>query len=136
MLLFNKDASGTVRVLRILTLLAFLLPALLFAAAAWKDRATILNGLEGLRKRASDTQGQDFMALSAGHRLALMQELTKATGPERAFFRKFRSLTVGAYYTTEVGFKDIGYIGNVALQKFAGPPAELLRKLGLGPEST
>lgn len=43
MLLFNKDASGTVRVLKLLTLLAVLLPALLFAAAAWKDRSTIFD---------------------------------------------------------------------------------------------
>jgi len=40
---------------------------------------------------------------------------------------------VGGFYSTPAGSRDIGYIGNVPLQKFDGPPAELLRKLGLGP---
>lgn len=29
------------------------------------------------------------------------------------------------------GHQDLGYIGNVPLLKFDGPPVELLRKLGL-----
>jgi hypothetical protein len=33
------------------------------------------------------------------------------------------------------GRRDLGYIGNVPLPRFDGPPAELLRKLGLGPEA-
>lgn len=103
-----------------------------------KDKAIILDGLEALRLRARTQQGQDFMALSAGHRLALLQALTRATGADRAFFRRFRSLVVGAYYTTEVGFKDIGYIGNVARVRDPGPSEEVkahlereLAKLGL-----
>ena len=27
--------------------------------------------------------------------------------------------------------KDVGYVGNVALEKFEGPPPEVLQKLGL-----
>mgnify|MGYP001052467854 FL=1 len=54
------------------------------------------------------------------------------------FFKRFRYLTIGAYYTTEAGFKDIGYIGNVARASDPGPSAEVkaavereLKKLGL-----
>jgi hypothetical protein len=53
-----------------------------------------------------------------------------------AFFTRYRDLTVGGFYSTPTGSRDIGYIGNVPLPKFEGPPPELLRKLGLGPEST
>jgi Gluconate 2-dehydrogenase subunit 3 len=52
------------------------------------------------------------------------------------FFARYRDLTVGAFYSTPPGWKDIGYIGNVPLTKFEGPPAELLQKLGLGPDHT
>ena len=90
-----------------------------------KDRAIILDGLEALRLRARSQQGKDFAELSAGHRLALLQKLPQSTGDERVFFRRFRSLVVGAYYTTEVGFKDIGYIGNVARAKDPGPSDEV-----------
>jgi gluconate 2-dehydrogenase gamma chain len=47
------------------------------------------------------------------------------------FFRKVRDLTAAAFYTTPEGWKDIGYIGNVALPEFKGPPPELLQSLGL-----
>jgi hypothetical protein len=48
-------------------------------------------------------------------------------------------VTVGAYYTTPEGFRDIGYRGNVALSSYPPPTSqetayldEELRKLGLG----
>ena len=47
------------------------------------------------------------------------------------FFAKFRDLTAGGFYTTPVGMKDIGYVGNVPLERFDGPPLELLKKAGL-----
>jgi hypothetical protein len=103
-----------------------------------KDKAIILDGLEALRLRAGARHGKDFMALPAATRTALLTELTTAKGEDRAFFRRFRSLVVGAYYTTEGGFKDIGYIGNVARARDPGPSDEVkahlereLAKLGL-----
>jgi hypothetical protein len=47
------------------------------------------------------------------------------------FFATFRDLTAGGFYTTPAGSKDLRYIGNVALERFDGPPAEVLRKVGL-----
>jgi hypothetical protein len=47
------------------------------------------------------------------------------------FFAKFRDLTAGGFYTTPVGMTAIGYVGNVPLEKFDGPPLAVLRKLGL-----
>ena len=41
------------------------------------------------------------------------------------FWKKFRSLTIGAYYTTDAGFKDIGYTGNVPRASDPGPSAEV-----------
>jgi hypothetical protein len=105
-----------------------------------KDKAIILNGLEGLRMRAGREHGKDFSQLAAAERQALVLALTKAKAgsPERAFFRRFRSLVVGAYYTTPEGFRDIGYIGNVPRTRDEGPSTEVkahlereLTKLGL-----
>ena len=47
------------------------------------------------------------------------QSADPSAGP-RDFFRRFRYLVVGAYYTTPEGFKDIGYTGNVPLASY--PP--------------
>ena len=38
---------------------------------------------------------------------------------------------LGGYYTTDTGTKDVGYVGNVALSTFDGPPTEVLEKLGI-----
>ena len=51
------------------------------------------------------------------------------------FFTRYRDLTVGGFYSTPAGRQDLGYMGNVPLSKFEGPPLEVLRKLGLGPAS-
>ena len=48
-----------------------------------------------------------------------------------AFFNRFRELTALGYYTTPIGMKDLRYTGNEPLVTFEGPPAEVLKKLGL-----
>ena len=90
-----------------------------------KDRPILLTGLDEL--------GARFLKADAGERAAKL-----ATLPGTAFFKRIRALTVGAYYTTEAGFKDIGYIGNVARASDPGPSDAAkaviereLKKLGL-----
>lgn len=55
--------------------------------------------------------------------------------PERRaqarFFDLFRDLVSTAFWTTDEGMADLGYAGNVASLEFPGPPAEVLRHLGL-----
>ena len=85
-----------------------------------KDRPLIRDGLKKLGAKPD-----------AGKLTALQKE-----GGE--FFKRFRHLVIGAYYTTEAGFKDIGYIGNVSRPSDPGPSDEVkavlereLAKLGL-----
>lgn len=81
-----------------------------------KDRPVIRDGLKALAKT------------SAAERPAAMAALR--TGGDD-FFKRFRALTIGAYYTTEEGFKDIGYIGNIAREADEGPSAEVKAALNL-----
>lgn len=48
-----------------------------------------------------------------------------------AFFTTFRGLCAGAYYATPAGWQAIGYVGNVTLGSFDGPPPEVLKQLGV-----
>lgn len=48
-----------------------------------------------------------------------------------SFFALFRDLTAGGFYSTPVGRNDLNYVGNKALERFDGPPLELLKTLGL-----
>jgi Gluconate 2-dehydrogenase subunit 3 len=96
-----------------------------------KDRPVILNGLNAL--------GGRVLKAGAAERAAALKALPASADPAtRPFWKTFRHLTIGAYYTTEAGFKDIGYIGNVARTSDPGPSAEVkavlereLKKLGL-----
>jgi len=96
-----------------------------------KDRSILLDGLDAL--------GPDVLKSDAARRAAALGALSRSGDARtRGFFKRFRALTIGAYYTTEAGFKDIGYIGNVARETDPGPSDEVravlereLKKLGL-----
>jgi len=47
------------------------------------------------------------------------------------FFDTVRDQTSTAFYTTPEGWKDLGYIGNVAMLKFEGPSAAIRKQIGL-----
>ena len=47
-----------------------------------------------------------------------------------AFFNKMRDLTVTGFYTTQMGFKDLGYVGNTPNQ-WKGIPDDVLKQYGL-----
>jgi len=96
-----------------------------------KDRPVIMNGLNALSVHVLKTSAADRAR-------ALAALPTSADPATKAFWKKFRHLTIGAYYTTPEGFKDVGYIGNVARTADPGPSAEVkavlereLQKLGL-----
>jgi Gluconate 2-dehydrogenase subunit 3 len=102
-----------------------------------QDRALVLKGFEWLDGEASRQGGQSFAALAVPNQRAICDPIcdpARAAGAHREpaqFFARYRDLTAGAFYCTPAGRKDLGYIGNVALQRFDGPPAELLKKLNL-----
>ncbi len=102
-----------------------------------RDRPIVLGGFTWLDAEARRRYAKDFAALDAAGHKAICDEICNASrvtaGRAEAarFFALYRDLTAGAFYTTPVGRKDLGYIGNVPRAHFEGPPAELLRKLNL-----
>jgi hypothetical protein len=101
------------------------------------DRQIVLPGLEWLDAEAKKRFGMAFAALDDKRKSAIADDICSPAKakPEFAsavkFFSKFRDLTAGGFYTTPVGMKDIGYTGNVPLEKFDGPPLAALKKAGL-----
>jgi hypothetical protein len=102
-----------------------------------RDRRMITEGLEWLEAESRKRFGNGFTSLIASQRNAICDDICYEPNakPEfrqgAQFFKRFRDLTAGGYYTTPEGMKDIGFTGNVILEKYEGPPAEVLRKLGL-----
>jgi hypothetical protein len=101
------------------------------------DRKLILEGFRWLDTEAMRRFGHGFADSGASSQATLCDEiccLPKSDArlePAARFFARYRDLTVGGFYTTPEGMRDLGYVGNVALARFDGPPPEVLRKVGL-----
>ena len=101
------------------------------------DNAGILEGLAWLDTEARQRFGKSFSELDAGQHHEICDDICYSRTAKKdfkkpaAFFSRFRSLAASAYYATPAGWEAIGYVGNVALPKFDGPPPEVLAKLGL-----
>jgi len=102
-----------------------------------RDRPIVLDGFVWLDAEAARRSGKAFADLETTQRQTICDDICDESraAPERRtaahFFAVYRDLTAGGFYSTPVGRKDLGYIGNVPLTSFAGPPPELLRKLNL-----
>ena len=102
-----------------------------------RDRAVVLEGLAWLEAESSRRFGRKFAALAAPEQTRICDEIcapARAAQAHRAAarcFARFRDLTAGAFYSTAAGREDLGYIGNVPLTRFDGPPAALLATLNL-----
>ncbi len=101
------------------------------------DRKIVLEGLVWLDQEAQKRFSNDFVNLIGRQKSAICDDICYVPNakPEfrgaAQFFARYRNLTAGGYYTTPEGMKDIGFTGNVAIEKFEGPPPEVLKKLGL-----
>ncbi|HZC87742.1 MAG TPA: gluconate 2-dehydrogenase subunit 3 family protein [Steroidobacteraceae bacterium] len=102
-----------------------------------RDRPLVLAGFGWLDAEAARRFGKGFVALDAGQRTGICDDICDAAraaparGDAARFFAVYRDLTAAGFYSTPVGREDLGYIGNVPLKHFDGPPVELLRKLNL-----
>ena len=102
-----------------------------------QHREIVVNGLTWLESESQKRFKNGFSQLSETQQRAICDDICSApkAAPEfktaAAFFAVFRDLTAGGFYTTPAGWKDIGYVGNVALTHFDGPPPEVLKHVGL-----
>ncbi|RFB06038.1 gluconate 2-dehydrogenase subunit 3 family protein [Parvularcula marina] len=89
-----------------------------------RDRAIILPGLTWIEQVSIGRFGKGFATISEAERASILDDVA-VYGQEKeelkegaAFIRRFRSLTMGAFFSTPEGMADIGYRGN---QPTAGP---------------
>lgn len=102
-----------------------------------EDRAQILPGLAWLEAESAKRFSRSFADLDDVQKTAICDDIchpAKAQPEFRQaarFFASFRNLTAGGFYTTPQGRQDLGYVGNMPLATFDGPPPEVLRQAGL-----
>ncbi len=112
------------------------------SAPAHAEHLTRLRGgLAWLNRMARQRFGAaDFPALSPARQQEICDEIRfepaapAALRPQARFFDHFRDWVSTGFWTTEEGMRDLGYMGNVPLPSWDGPPAEVLEQLGLSGE--
>lgn len=93
-------------------------------------------GLKWLDIQCFNRFEKPFIEASVQQRISIIDEIAypNKAKPEMsagvAFFNRMRDLTASGFYTTEIGVKDIGYVGNTPNQ-WDGVPADVLKQYGL-----
>ena len=93
-------------------------------------------GLRWLDMQAAKRFGKAFTDCSSAQQIQIVDDIAypaKAKPDMQqgvSFFNLMRNLTASGFYTSEIGVKDIGYIGNTAT-KWNGVPADVLKQYGL-----
>ncbi len=79
-----------------------------------RERASFAAGLRRLRAAG-------FAAMGQAEQTALLREYEQSSGETKVFFEMLKSLTIDAYYSTEIGLvQELGYKGNTYLAEFPG----------------
>jgi hypothetical protein len=89
--------------------------AIYTGGTAWLDHAMERRGAPNF---VDATAAQQTAILDL---IAYRKNESPELGPGIKFFEWARKMVVDAYYTSPIGIKDLGYIGNTALSKFEVP---------------
>ena len=100
------------------------------------DRATILSGLTWIDAESQRRFQKPFADLSHDQQPLICDDIASLKPkPEykkaATFFKRFRDLTAGGYFTTPQGSKALGYVGNMPSGTFEGPSVEALKHVGV-----
>lgn len=93
-------------------------------------------GLLWLDMQSAKRFSQGFKNCSSQQQLRIVDDIAypEKAKPEMrqgvAFFNLMRNLTATGFYTSEIGVKDIGYMGNTGYQ-WNGVPEDVLKQYGL-----
>jgi len=110
----------------------------------WLDfkRGELLDGIRGgltwLDMECNRAFGRDFADCTAAQqkqllgRIAYPQNAAPADANAAVFFNHLRDLVVSGFFTSEIGLRDLPYLGNEPQAVWQGCPAPVLAKLGLG----
>ena len=94
-------------------------------------------GLAWIDAQSQSRFGKAFADASQSQREAILNDIA---WPDKApasmadgvgFFNRFRDLTATGFWSSEVGVKDLRYMGNVFAPNWNGCPPEALKKLGV-----
>jgi hypothetical protein len=101
-----------------------------------KFQLPMRGGLMWLENLSLSTFDQSFVAITDQQRMELVEKIAWPDTAEEdmqfgvKFFNLMRNLTCSGFFTTEMGIKDIGYVGNRPNQ-WDGVPEDVLKQFNL-----
>ena len=105
-----------------------------------KDKEELQTPLRGgllwLDLQSNKRFGQPFRNATPHQQLQIVDDIAYPSRVKQgmtqgiAFFTLLRNLTASGFYTSEIGVKDIGYVGNTG-NRWEGVPPEVLNQYGL-----
>ncbi|HEX6575947.1 MAG TPA: gluconate 2-dehydrogenase subunit 3 family protein [Gemmatimonadaceae bacterium] len=101
------------------------------------SRIAMRGGLAWLDLQASERFGTTFVKATDAQRRQILDDIAwpKKAKPEFsqgvAFFNRFRDFTASGFFSSEMGYRDVKFVGNVALPEWNGCPPAAMEKLGV-----
>jgi len=101
------------------------------------NRTAIHGGLAWLDNECQHRFSKTFVGATDAQRRQVLDDIAwpKKAAPEMhygaMFFSRFRDLTASGFFSSQMGWQDVQYKGNVALPAWNGCPPEALKKLGV-----
>ena len=108
--------------------------------ASLNSKTAMRGGLAWLDLEASERFGTTFIKATDAQRRQILDDIAwpAKAKPEIsqgvAFFNRFRDLTASGFFSTQIGYRDVKYVGDTALAEWNGCPPEANAKLGVSPD--
>ncbi|WP_276088198.1 gluconate 2-dehydrogenase subunit 3 family protein [Pedobacter sp. JY14-1] len=96
----------------------------------------VRGGLKWLDVQCLNQFGKTFRDADEKQRIEMVEDIAypgkvkPGMEPGVSFFSLMRNLTASGFYTSEIGIKDIGYMGNQP-NRWEGVPADVLKQYGM-----
>ncbi len=101
------------------------------------SRTSMRGGLAWMDRESFERFGRNFVTATDAQRRQILDDIAwpKKAKPEMsqgvAFFNRFRDLTASGFFSSEMGYKDVRFVGNVFNPGYNGCPPEAMAKLGV-----
>ena len=105
--------------------------------ASESSKVSMRGGLAWMNREARDRFGVTFTAATDSQRRAILDDIAwpAKARPEMsqgvAFFTRFRDLTASGFFSSQMGWKDLQFLGNVSNPSWHGCPPAAMEKLGV-----
>jgi gluconate 2-dehydrogenase gamma chain len=101
------------------------------------SKVSMRGGLAWMNTESRRRYGVAFVTATDPQRRAILDDIAypakapAGLSPGVAFFTRFRDLTASGFFSSQMGWKDLEYMGNVSLPAWHGCPPAALERLGV-----